>query len=769
MLLSNLHYILKTTPNRTVFQVKFPLFSHFFILVYSPIFHYNSTMSEETRTCFATTSRGIEHILREELLELGAETAVTSHSGVDFTCGLLRLYEICLRSRTANRVLLQIGAGGYAGEADLYRLSAEFPWEEHMEAGSTFSITASSRDKALSHTSFLGLKIKDGLVDRFREKTGMRPSVGSEKPDITFHVHVEGGEARLYLDASGGSLHQRGYRKQTVEAGLKEHAAAAMLLTSGWAETAEKGEPLVDFMCGAGTIPIEAALIARGIAPGIYRRYFGFYHWKQHRREEWSAVRKAARAKLEELKTGRGTGGGSVIRGFDRDPRAIAAARANARSAGVDGIVEFTRAALHEHPAAEGPPGLVCVNPPYGIRLEESGMVPALYQEIGRQLKRRFNGWRAAVLVPDAEAGRHLGLQADSVSALSNGELHSKLVQLSVTPENAFRVYFPFYGALRGKGNVASHLQDFQNRLVKNKKQLSAYRKKQDISCYRIYDADIPEYAAAVDIYGHSYAYIQEYEPPPEIPKEKARFRLIEMVGGVSEAMDIPKENIYVTQRRRQRGDGQYGKRGATESFVPVREGGLTFLVNFTDYLDTGLFLEHRELRSRIRAEAAGKKFLNLYSYTGTASVYAAAGGATEVVSVDTSGKYLAWGKENLLINNIPLNGYRGIRSDAISWLENCNERFDCIFVDPPSFSNSNERDYQTLIGNAAGLLAAGGVIYFTTHVKGFTPKLDTLAGTVYVDITEIMTPPDFQNGKGTYNCYKIEKRYDRGRPTAFT
>ncbi len=723
-------------------------------------------MSEEKRTCFATTSRGIEHILREELLDLGAETAVTSHSGVDFTCGLLRLYEICLRSRTANRVLLQIGAGRYAGEADLYRISAGFPWEEHMETGSTFSITASSRDKAFSHTSFLGLKVKDGLVDRFREKTGLRPSVDSEKPDITFHVHAEGGEVLLYLDASGGSLHQRGYRKQTVEAGLKEHAAAAMLLKSGWAEAAGKGLPLVDFMCGAGTIPIEAALIARGIAPGIYRRYFGFYHWKQHRREEWSAVRKAAREKLEELKTGGGTAGGPVILGFDRDPLAITAARANARSAGVDGIVRFSRTALHEHPAAAGPPGLVCINPPYGIRLEESEMIPALYQEIGRQLKRRFNGWRAAVLVPDAEAGRYLGLQADSVSALSNGEIHSKLVQLSVTPENAFRVHFPFYAALRGKGNVESHLEDFQNRLMKNKKQLAACRKKQDISCYRIYDADIPEYAAAIDIYEHSYAYIQEYEPPPEIPKEKARFRLIEMVGGVSEAMGIPKENIYVTQRRRQRGDGQYGKTGTTESFVPVREGGLTFLVNFTDYLDTGLFLEHRELRSRIRAEAAGKKFLNLYAYTGTASVYAAAGGASEVVSVDTSGRYLAWGKQNLLINNIPLAGYRGIRSDCVSWLEKCSERFDCIFVDPPSFSNSKDRpgdfvldrDYQTLIGNAAGLLASGGVIYFTTHLKGFTPELDTIAGTVYRDITECITPPDFKTGKGSYNCYEIKK-----------
>lgn len=730
-------------------------------------------MMQEPLTCYATTSRGVEQVLAGELRLLGAENTAVSHSGVVFSCSLFLLYAICLWSRTANRVLLTLGTGKYGTDKDLYTFSAGFPWEEHMDINSSFSITASSRDREFSNASYAGLKVKDGLVDRFRKKCGKRPSVDSEKPDITFHVHLEEGAAVLYLDASGGSLHQRGYRKQTVEAGLKEHAAAAMLLKSGWPELAESGRPLIDLMCGGGSIPIEAALIAYGIAPGIYRRYFGFYHWKQHRREEWAALRKKARSRLEELPAGINAGNeaaapGLRIEGFDRDPTAVAAARANAKSAGVSGLLHFAVKALHEHPpsGAAPPEGLICTNPPYGVRLEESEMVPSLYQEIGRMLKRSFGGWHASILVPDAASGRYLGLQADSVSALSNGEIHSKLVRICIRPDNSFRVHFPFYSGVKGTGQTESHVDDLQNRLLKNKKRLSSYLQKRDVSCYRIYDADIPEYSAAVDIYKHSFAYIQEYEPPAVIPKGKARFRLIELVGGVSDALDIVKENIYVIQRRKQRGARQYGKTGTTESFLPVREGGLYFLVNFVDYLDTGLFLEHRELRSRIREEAAGKKFLNLYAYTGTASVYAADGGAAEVVSVDASARYLAWGRQNMLLNNLPTASYRPVKSDCISWLAKNREHFDIIFIDPPSFSNSKERntdfvldrDYRTLIERAADLLPAGGTIYFTAHLKGFTPDWNGIGGIFPTDITAEITPPDFIKGKGTYNCYRIKK-----------
>ena len=716
---------------------------------------------KEKLFCYATTSRGIEQVLQKELEQMGAEKTGISHSGVVFTCSLRQLYTICLWSRTANRVLLTIGTGTYTKEDDLYTLSSDFPWEIHMNIDSTFSITASSRDKNLANTSYIGLKVKDGLVDRFREQTGRRPSVDSEKPDITFHVHIEEGAAVLYLDASGGSLHQRGYRRQTVEAGLKEHAAAAMLMKSGWPKAAAAGKPFLDLMCGAGTIPIEAALIAHDIAPGIYRRYFGFYHWKHHRREEWSAMRKEARSKLDALQAGN-----LRIQGYDKDPNAVSAALANAKSAGVSDLVHFTVKALHDHTAASEAAGLICINPPYGVRLEEDEMIPSLYQEIGRQLKRRFSGWKSSVLVPNSDAGRYLGLQADSVSALSNGEIHSKLIQIDITPENSFRVHFPFYNGVRGTKKTESHIADLQNRLIKNRKQLSSYRKKHNVSCYRIYDADIPEYSAAIDIFEDTFAYIQEYEAPSIIPKEKARFRLIEIVNGVSEALNIPKENIYVTQRRRQRGEHQYGKLGTTESFIPVQEGGLLFLVNFVDYLDTGLFLEHRDLRSRIRNEIAGKKFLNLYAYTGTASIYAVDGGASEIVSVDTNSRYLEWGKQNLLLNNFPLTTYRSEKSDCLSWLEKSRDRFDCIFIDPPSFSNSKnreedfvlDRDYLSLVKRGVELLTMGGCIYFTSHLKGFKPDFTGIDGITCTDITDEITPPDFSNGKRTYNCYKITK-----------
>lgn len=737
-------------------------------------------MTEKQLRCYATTSRGIEPVLRNELKTLGADDLRILHSGVGFTCTLPELYSICLESRTANRVLLEIGRGRYREEEDIYRFAASFSWEEEMEIASTFSVTASTRDHELSNASYIGLRVKDGIADRFRLKTGARPSVDSEKPDIAFHLHAEAGELILYLDASGGSLHQRGYRRQTVEAGLKEHVAAAMLLQSNWKELAGEGKALIDPMCGGGTIPIEGALIAYGIAPGIYRRFFGFYHWKGHNREVWSGIRGAARDRLEEIK--RMSPRRLRIDGFDKDPAAVAAARANAQSAGLAALVEFQRKGIHEHgtasglqfPAAPGPgspEGLVCMNPPYGIRLEDSASVPVLYQEIGRVLKRRYPGWTASVLVPDAAAGRQLGLQADSVSALSNGEIHGKLIRITLSEDNAFRIDFPFYKKGKKSGKVESHAGELKNRLEKNSRRISSYLKKNNVGSYRIYDADIPEYSAAIDIYDRRFVYIQEYQPPAEIPQEKARFRLIEIIAAVSEVFSVPKENTYVTQRRRQRGTRQYDKQGNTGSFIEVGEGGLRFLVNFTDYLDTGLFLEHRELRSRIRAEARDKRFLNLYAYTGTASVYAAAGGAAETVSIDTNAGYLSWAKRNILLNNLSPAVHTTVKSDCMSWLLSARKGFDIIFADPPSFSNSKdrsedfilERDYKTLLTRCFGLLNPGGTIYFTTHMKKFIPDFSGIEGlqegkSQTADLSSELTPPDFKNGKGSYACFAITK-----------
>lgn len=722
-------------------------------------------------TCFATTSRGIEKILRKELSDLGAGDPKIEHSGVGFSAPLPLVYKLCLFLRTANRVLLTIGTGTYKKENDFYLFAKAFRWEEHMDVEKTFAITASSRDKAFTHTSYLSLQIKDGLADRFREIKGRRPSVDTDKPDISFHIHAESGEIILYLDASGGSLHERGYRKQRVEAGLKEHAAAAMLLASDWPTIYTEGGGLIDFMCGAGTIPIEGALMAHDIPPGIYRRYFGYYHWKYHNYPLWKEIREQAKSSLQGMQNGAVPSGGTGISGFDKDGKAVSAAQANAKSAQVLHLLSIRRKALHElepiSPGEGGPPGLICINPPYGIRLEKAEAIPSLYQEIGRVLKRSFTGWKASILVPDEDAGKLLGLQADFVSPLSNGEIPSKLIGLTVSEGNTFRVHFPFYHG-RGKGErVESHGEDLKNRLNKNRKKLKSYLKNNGVSCYRIYDADIPEYAAVVDIYGGAYAYIQEYEAPGEIPPAKARFRLIEIVNAVSEVFGIGKENVYLVQRKVQRNTRQYGKIGTTDARIAVREGDLAFYVNLVDFLDTGLFLEHRHLRQRIRDESRGKRFLNLFAYTCTASVYALAGKASRVLSVDTNKHYLQWGEQNCRLNGLPAAGFGTLCMDSMLWLRRNSEKFDLIFIDPPSFSNSKdregdfilERDYPELLTLAMRSLSPGGTIYFTAHLKGFRPDFTPLKGADINTISKEITPPDFLESRGAYNCYQIMLR----------
>jgi 23S rRNA (guanine2445-N2)-methyltransferase / 23S rRNA (guanine2069-N7)-methyltransferase len=307
--------------------------------------------------------------------------------------------------------------------------------------------------------------------------------------------------------------------------------------------------------------------------------------------------------------------------------------------------------------------------------------------------------------------------------------------------------------------------QMFANRLQKNLKALGKWVKREGIDCYRVYDADMPEYSMAIDLY-HDWVHVQEYAAPKSIDPQKASARMFDALAAIPQALNIDKSRVVVKRRERQSGTKQYERQAAQGKFVEVNEGGVKLLVNLTDYLDTGLFLDHRPMRMRIQKEAAGKRFLNLYCYTATASVHAAKGGARSTTSVDLSKTYLDWARRNLSLNGFS-DKNRLEQSDVMVWLEACREEYDLIFIDPPTFSNSKrmegifdvQRDQVQLIDLAMARLAPGGVLYFSNNFRKFELEPNLSERYAIEEITAQTIDADFARNAKIHRAWKITAR----------
>ncbi|GAB4174846.1 MAG: bifunctional 23S rRNA (guanine(2069)-N(7))-methyltransferase RlmK/23S rRNA (guanine(2445)-N(2))-methyltransferase RlmL [Wenzhouxiangellaceae bacterium] len=698
-------------------------------------------------TFIASTPPGLEELLAAELDGLGIRSAGLSTGAVRFESGLEGAYRVCLWSRLANRVLLPL-AGFEVDDPDaLYAAASEVDWSLHLGPDTTLAVDCSGRHRQLRHTRFAVQRVKDAIVDQFNARSGRRPSVDLLDPQVRVHLHFDRDRVELAIDLSGHSLHRRGYREPGVQAPLKENLAAAMLYRAGWPELARAGAPFVDPMTGSGTLPIEAALIAGDIAPGSLRENFGFLHWRGHDPDRWRALLAEARERRQA-----GLSALPRIAAYDHDPRAIRTAARSARRAGLEKHLHFEVCRLDSLPVpVDASPGLVAVNPPYGDRIGSRTQLLPLYLSLGQVLKSRFAGWRAIVL---NGAGCDLGLAPDKGWQMHNGQIACRLERFE----------------LRGPspGNGPPPAIDLLNRIRKNQRRLKGWLRREQVCCYRIYDADIPEYALAIDLYAceeGDWAHVQEYAPPPSVDERAAAARLRAALNALPEALDLPVEQLVVKQRRRQRKGAQYQRVDRQDRFLTTREGDCRLLVNLTDYLDTGLFLDHRPVRRWIGEQARGKRFLNLFCYTGAATVHAGLGGALATTSVDLSRTYLDWLKRNLELNGLddPAR-HRIIRADARAWLKRCSESFDLIFVDPPSFSNSKkmpdvfdvQRDHADLIDSAMARLAPGGCVIFSTNLRRF--RLDpALTGRYAVeDRSRWSIPPDFERRPSIHHCWLI-------------
>jgi len=722
-----------------------------------------------TPTFFVTAATGTADLLAAELAALGVADARETVGGVNCGSDLAGAYRSCLWSRVALRVLWRIAEFPVADAEDLYRRLREIDWSGHMDVGDTLAVDFSGTVAGISHTQFGAQRVKDAIVDQFRDRTGQRPSVDRAAPTLRINVHAARGAVVVAIDLSGESLHRRGYRGAQGAAPLKENLAAAVLLRAGWPAIAAGGGGFVDPMCGSGTLPIEAAMIAADIAPGLLRKRFGFERWKQHDAGAWAAVRAEAetRRNPDLLTHGR-------IRGFDRDPVVLRDALANAERAGLAGRILFERCELANLPAAPAKTGLIAVNPPYGERIGETEALRALYALLGERLRVGYRGWEAAVFTGNPPLGRELAINARRTHRMMNGPIECRLLRLSIEPSEFIVAREPGRppvideAAARARPGAAM----FANRLRKKLKTLSAWARREAVACYRLYDADMPEYAFAIDLYqadpegtAGRWLYVQEYAPPATVDRDRARARREEAISVLPEVMNLKTEAIYWRTRRQQKGASQYESIGDQGERVVVGEGGLKFLVNFTDYLDTGLFLDHRLTRARIRDAARGQRFLNLFCYTGAATVYAAAGGAASTTSVDMSRTYLDWARRNMEVNALRGDAHRFVQADCLQWLDDDDgARYDLIFLDPPTFSNSKrmqdefevQRDHVGLIRATLRRLAPDGLLLFSTNFRKFRLDAGALADLTIVDITRRTIPRDFARDARAHSCLEI-------------
>ena len=710
---------------------------------------------------FATAALGLEPLLLTELTDLGASDVKQERAGVRFTGDLGLAYKACLWSRLASRILLPLATFTASDPDQLYAGVSAVDWAEHLTAENSIAVDCTLIQSKITHTRYGALRVKDAVVDQFRSRVNDRPSVEVEQPDVRLNLHIFRDQATLSLDLSGDSLHRRGYRIDGVHAPLKENLAAAILIRAGWPEICAAGGGLADPLCGSGTLPVEAGLMATDTAPGVLRRYFGFLGWLKHDEELWDRLVKEAlqrRAVGAEKKL-------APIVGYDSDSRAVKAAWQHAQNAGLDKIIHFERRTLREFVAPAGVDhGLLVANPPYGERLGQASELPQFYNLLGQKMAQQCSGWKGAVITSNQQLGRSIGLRAGKINVLYNGALKCQLLQFDLNDTNRWQSLEEGAGKAVKK-NLSPGAEMFANRLRKNLKKLKKWATKEKIDCYRLYDSDLPEYAVAVDIYGDEI-HLQEYRAPKQIDEHKAAERLRDVQDAIPLVLDISPDKVHLKVRQQQKGTQQYEKQSRRGILKEVHEGNCRFLVNLTDYLDTGLFLDHRSTRQMIQKLANGARFLNLFAYTGTATVHALMGGAVATTTVDMSRTYLEWAEKNIAFNSFDPAEEELIQADCLNWLAGATEEYDLIFLDPPTFSNSRgmegtfdiQRDYVELLQATSRLLAPGGTLIFSNNLRKFQMDREALPGLSIEDISRKTLPLDFERNPRIHNCWLITK-----------
>lgn len=763
---------------------------------------------------FASCLAGLERFLADELKGLGVRRVRPLGGGVAFFGTAKAGLRVCLWSRLASRVTVVVARLNAGDAALLYEGVRRVAWQDVIASGSTIAVHAHGTNDELRNSHFTELKVKDGVCDALRERTGSRPDVDNDKPDCSLDVRIRDGRATLSLDLSGSSLYQRSYLEPGAgqDAPLDCAVAAGVLAMADWSGMAD-GAALVDPACGAGALVVEAGCVACDMAPGLTRSAWGFAGWAAFNEDEWNSLLDEADERFErglELVAGAGAAQARAserpdlervrIVGLTSSSPAIARARDRARRAGVRlavsieaGDAQNAAEAVARACAASARyvgeqwladeavcPCLVASTLPFADRIRSDASAQADASAFVKASQCAPENSVFAVSGGVGIQGRFGAAAADtlrfgrgrvSVEAQLYLQPPARMTLITV-PDNAG-------GAERHVEAYEETSQQFVDRLRKVAKERRKWAKREGVSCYRIYDADLPDYSCAIDVYtgagqaaGNTYLHIAEYAAPKSIDADKARRRFDDILALAPVALDVRPDHVFSKMRVRAAGGGQYRDAGSRSYVTTVEESGCTFEVDLSGYLDTGIFLDHRDTRAMVRDMAAGKRFLNLFAYTGTASVYAAAGGATETVTVDLSQTYLDWARRNMEANGFCGDEHMFERGDCMQWITECRRsprRFDLIFVDPPTFSNSKamgrrtwdvQRDHVELLVGVSRLLTRGGQAIFSCNLRSFKPDYEQLSkyGVEMRDISAQTIPHDFERNKRIHSCFIVTR-----------
>lgn len=706
----------------------------------------------------ATAAFGLEAVVVRELGDLGYTAQVMRPGRILFEADSAAICRSNLWLRSADRVLLQLARFQAIDFDVLFDTVREIPWEAWITPTAAIPVRGRAHKSQLSSVPACQRTVKKAIVERLTSDRGWTdlPETGNPVP---VEVNILNDEATISIDTSGQGLHRRGYRTLVGPAQIRETLAAGLVQLSFW----NPDRPLIDPFCGTGTVAIEAALLGRRIAPGALRQ-FAAEHWPAIAASQWKTARQEAQdLALPSLP--------ERIIGTDADPKSLELARYHAEQASVAKDIHFQQREFLDLSSQRQYGCLIC-NPPYGERLGENAEITALYQSIPKVL-RRLKTWSHFILSARADLETLVGQQADRRRKLYNGQIACTYYQFfgprPPRPEHKDRLQ-PAVRSGQAFGGLHPEAErqatEFANRLRKRARHLRRWPARRGITCFRLYERDIPEIPLVVDLYEEAL-HIAEFERPHERTTAEHADWLDQMVRTAAHALKTPRELVFVKHRARQRGHSQYKRLGNEQTTRVVQEGGLKFHVNLSDYVDTGLFLDHRITRSLVRDAAQGANFLNLFAYTGTFSVYAAAGGAAQTTSVDLSSTYLTWAAENLHLNGFEGKEHRQIQGDVMRYLRDLppGRPFDLVVVDPPTYSNSKnlaadwdiQRDYVALLKRVLIHTAEGGVIFFSTNSRRFKLDEGNLHGVTIHNITRQTIPEDFRNLR-IHQCWRIIK-----------
>lgn len=794
------------------------------------------TARGEELELFATCPKGFEAPLAAELAGLGAKGVRALHGQVAFAGTLADAYRVCLWSRIASRVVLVLGHGAAANADELYQTLREVCWEDHLSLTSTFAVDAHGTNNELRNTQFIALRAKDAVCDRLQAKLGARPSVETRRPDVTVVARVRNDRVTFGIDLSGEPLFRRAATRRAADdglGGLRPDYAAAVLAMGAWHRCCRRDDPtLAVAFSGSGTLVAEAASAALDRAPGLLRTRWGFTGWLGHDEDAWAALLAEADERAE-----KGAARAEKLHLVTIDPRkgAAAAARASLRAAGLDVAIASLASAdelarrlapadasatlaavdlswlgadeLAREVAAIGLATATADALPQGSRLVALSTTPTLDASLGLAAidqARTFVG-RDDATITTYETGTPAtpaASPADANAAEKDGaaaEAPAAPARATVTLKDSTTLPV-----------LVPQSDQFAARLAKVAKLRAKWGRREGISCYRVYDTDLPDYAVAIDLYqaaegsrgadAHGrWLVVQEYAAPKDIDPELARRRLLDVLAIAPHVLGVDPACVTLRVRRHAKGGSQYANEGEGDkragrrgrlALAPgahlVEEGGLIFEVNLAERLDTGLFLDHRDVRARVREMAkdmqGSKRFLNLFAYTGSATCYAADGGAKHTTTVDLSRTYLDWAERNMERNGFVGPEHEYVQADVVRWVSeqrHTPNRWDLVFCDPPTFSNSKrmgrdvfdvQRDHAELLIGISRLLTANGICLFSCNLRGFEPDVEALAkaGVEIADVTAGTIPEDFKRNAKIHHVYLV-KRTPRpeGAPTS--